>query len=153
MSTRGRVRVGDIIRIPLRDGGYGYGHVLEEPLVAFLDHRDGGETSAFEDLVAKRPAFTIWVSNRPMRDGAWPVVGHIEPDRDALRPPTFFKQDPISRKLTVTYDGGSEVPATAEECVDLERAAVWEPEHVAERLADHFDRRPNVWVESLRMRV
>ena len=43
--------------------------------------------------------------------------------------------------------------AIAEECVGLERAAVWEPEHVEDRLRDHFAGRSNRWVESLKPSV
>lgn len=152
MATRGKVRVGDIVRVPLADGSYGYGHVLTEPLVAFVAHRDGGEAKNFHELIQKPAAFRIWVSNRPMKDGSWSIVGHVEPDAAALRPVPFFKQDALSRRVSITYDGGIEFPATADECRGLERAAVWEPEHAAERLMDYFEGRPNRWVESLRMK-
>lgn len=150
--TRGKIKVGDVVQVSLGDGTYGYGYVLDEPLVAFLDHRDRGELKDFRDLVKKPAAFKIWVSNRPMKEGRWPVVGHVEPNAEILQPVRFFKQDAISRKLSITYNGADEVPATADECRKLERAAVWEPEHVADRLRDHFEGRPNRWVESLRMK-
>ncbi len=152
LATRGRIRVGDVVQVPLSGGTCGYGYVLVEPLIAFLDHRDGGQTEDFHDVVQKPLLFKIWVSNRPMRDGSWPVVGHVDPTTEALKPVPFFKQDAISRKLSITYDGGKEVPATPDDCRGLERAAVWEPEHVVDRLLDHFEGRPNKWVESLRMK-
>ena len=152
MATRGKVGVGDIVRIPLNDGTFGYGHVLDEPLVAFLKHRDSGEVRNFHELVERPVAFRIWVSNKPFKDRRWPVVGHVEPDAETLRPVPFFKQDAVSRKLAITYNGADELPATADDCRGMERAAVWEPEHVAERLLDYFEGRPNRWVESIRMK-
>jgi len=34
----------------------------------------------------------------------------------------------------------------------LERAAVWGPSHVEDRLRDHYAGRKNKWVESLRIK-
>lgn len=46
-----------------------------------------------------------------------------------------------------------ENPATPEECAVLERAAVWDPGHVEDRLRDHFAGQSNKWVESLRLKL
>lgn len=48
-------------------------------------------------------------------------------------------------------NNGEIIRATKEECSGLERSAVWEPEHVEDRLIDHFENRPNKWVESLKI--
>lgn len=150
--TRMTAKVGDIVQIPLGDGTFGYGYVLDEPLIVFLDRRDRGEARDFDELVKRPAAFRIWVRNRPKKGGIWPVVGHVTPTPEALEPVPFFKQDAISRELSITYDGGAEVPATADDCRDLERAAVWDTDHVADRLIDYFEGRPNKWVQSLRMK-
>jgi hypothetical protein len=39
-----------------------------------------------------------------------------------------------------------------EDCVGLERAAVWEPEHIEDRLRDHFNGIKNIWEESLKIK-
>jgi hypothetical protein len=80
----------------------------------------------------------------PLTDGERAVV-----DRRA-------KQDPISKALSIYQEDPvagtfGETPATAQECAGLEVAAVWDPEHVEDRLRDHFDGRPNIWVESIRL--
>jgi hypothetical protein len=36
------------------------------------------------------------------------------------------------------------------ECTSLERAAVWDTEHIEDRLEDYFNGRENKWVESLK---
>ncbi|HEY0158466.1 MAG TPA: hypothetical protein VGF28_14380 [Thermoanaerobaculia bacterium] len=89
--------------------------------------------------------------NRAITSGRWKVLGHVPLDEPLQREPAFFKQDPLSGELTL-YRSGTEYPASAEECQELERAAVWDPEHVEDRLRDHFDGRSNRWVESLRAR-
>ena len=62
------------------------------------------------------------------------------------------KRDRISGKVTV-YTEGVEVPADERATLRLEVAAVWDPEHVVERLRDYYDGRPNKWAESLRASV
>jgi hypothetical protein len=73
--------------------------------------------------------------------------------------PFFFKQDSFNGRLflynssLLTADQGYECPATLAECSGLERAAVWDPEHVVDRLRDHAAGRPNQWVESLKINI
>ena len=61
----------------------------------------------------------------------------------------FFKRDSISGKFSIYEGGGIETPATYDEVVDLECAAVWDPEHVESRLDDHYAGVENLWVKSL----
>jgi hypothetical protein len=89
--------------------------------------------------------------NYAVTDGEWPVIGNVLLTPELQQRPRFFKQDPISKQLSISFSGGGdEQPASLEQCQSLESAAVWEPRHVVERLKDHFARRPNMWVERLK---
>ncbi len=81
--------------------------------------------------------------------GRWLKVGVAPIRRDLSKAVRRYKQDAISGKL-FTMVNGDEVPATRAQCKKLECAAVWSPEHVEDRLRDHFAGRSNVWLESLR---
>ncbi|RVU83481.1 hypothetical protein EOL70_16565 [Leucothrix sargassi] len=59
-----------------------------------------------------------------------------------------FKKDIISGELSI-YINNSDKPASLKECKDLECAAVWDPEHVEDRLRDHCGNKENKWVKSL----
>lgn len=66
------------------------------------------------------------------------------------------KKDPISGECSIYWTDAvsskfGEIPALLEECENLEVAAVWDAHHVEDRLRDHFDGRPNEWVESMRL--
>jgi hypothetical protein len=151
MAGRGKAKIGSVVRVPLPDGVFGYGVVLEEPLVAFVDHHDAGGNVDVHEIVRKPRAFRIWVHNAPLSKGLWPVIGQVEPASEDLAPVTFFKKDPIKGTFSLVT-GGQATPATLEQCQGVERAAVWEARHVVDRLVDHFAGRPNRWVESLRAR-
>ena len=77
-------------------------------------------------------------------------MGHLEVPSTIDQSPPFFKKDDISGALSITYTGDDEKAATQEQVRGMECAAVWEPEHVVDRLNDQFAGRPNKWVESLR---
>ena len=86
--------------------------------------------------------------DRATRSGRWPIVGRAElatvSDLDAT---VIFRQDKISAYESST---GTETPLTFEEADRLECAAVWDPEHVEDRLRDYFSGVPNKWWASMR---
>lgn len=143
--------VGSILEIPLSNGRTAYGRVLTNPLMAFYDIQS--ETPLSPTEILKSPvAFMIWVMNSAVASGRWRVVGHAPLEQALETSPWFFKQDAISRALSL-YREGVERPATIEECLGLERAAVWSAEHVESRLEDHFAGQPNKWVEGMRLKA
>ncbi len=142
--------IGDVVQIDLGAGRFSFGRVLEEPLVAFYD-LESSHIPSPQEIVQLPIVFRIWVMNFAITEGDWGVVGNVALTDDLLEPPRFFKRDSISGKLSITRTGGGdEVAATQKECEGLECAAVWEPEHVVDRLRDHFAGRPNKWVESMK---
>jgi hypothetical protein len=145
--------VGDIVAVPMGDGRFGLAWVLAEPLMAFLEYvAQSADAVAAVEPWGKPVAFRVWVMNRAVTDGLWPVVAHNEVPAQLATPPLFFKQDPLSGALSTTRGGFEEWPASPDEVRGLERAAVWTPKQVVERLEDHFAGRPNKWVETLRFK-
>jgi hypothetical protein len=149
------------VRIDLGDGRCAYGRQLSGVSVEFYD-RVGKTGEAVDplDVVASPVAFTVAVMKYAFRRrGGWElldVVPLTEEERVFVH--RRAKQDPISGALSICWSDPvagtwSETPATAHECVGLEVAAVWDPEHVEDRLRDHFDGRPNRWVESIRLKT
>jgi hypothetical protein len=121
-------------RLTLREGSEAYKHVfahkndalrLENTPVALC--KGGNESAELE---------TEGIGNRPL-------------EHDMIAEPVFFKQDPINNRFFKYYESTT-VAATRQECLGLERAAVWEPEHVEDRLRDHYAGVTNKWVESLK---
>lgn len=151
MGARARRRVGDVVRIPLHEEHMsGYGRVLEDPLFAFYDIRSH-ETPTIKEILGRPILFRIWVSRYALAEDRWEVVGHASLERALRDEPRFAKVDPITGETTIYWGNNHEIPATRTECKGLERAAVWEPEQVEERLRDHFYGRPNSWVEKFKL--
>ncbi|WNG21438.1 hypothetical protein F0U63_47110 [Cystobacter fuscus] len=147
-TKRKRIRrvEGAVVSIDLGDGTHGFGRVLERPLFAFYDLR-GERIPPIEEIIAKPVLFKICVMDHAVTAGTWPVVGSSPLEPSMRESPFFFKQDGPGRFWR--YRSGQETPASRSEIEGLERAAVWEPIHVVDRLKDHFAGRENIWVKSL----
>lgn len=150
---------GRVVRIDLGDGRCAYGRRLNGPSVEFYDRVDAyGESVDLLDLVASRVAFTVRVMDPAFRrPGGWELLDvvplsaseHAEGGHRA-------KKDPISGECSIYWTDAvsgnfGEIPASPEECENLQVAAVWDAQHVEDRLRDHLDGRPNEWVESMRL--
>jgi len=148
-EAKGR-KVGDIVKIPLGDGTHTYAHALQEASFAVYNCRVADEL-AVERVVNRPVLFFVAVMHHAVRKGRWPIIGHSPLDDHLRRPPTFI-QDPLNKNSFSIYENGQIKPSTREQCVGLERMAVWEPEHVEERIRDQYAGRNNKWVELLKMR-
>ena len=149
-SRATRATLGSVIAIPLPDGTCGYGRVLRDPLVAFYDLQST-HILPMQDVMAAGVAFTLFVMKRALMSGRWPVIGDAPLTPELQEKPLFFKRDMISGALSIyRASTGKETRATREECRSVECAAVWDPEHIVERLQDHFAGQANKWTESMR---
>ena len=142
--------IGDIVKIPLGDGTHAYARVLPDASLAFHDSR-GTEELAVEDVVRKPILFFAAVMDHAIKKGRWPIAGHVTLNDNLQAPPRFI-QNAFDKSRFEIYENGRIRPATRHECVGLERMAVWEPEHVEDRLRDHYAGRTDKWSESLKMR-
>jgi Immunity protein 26 len=145
-----RRRTGDIVKIPLEDGTHTYARVLPDASLAFYDSR-GTEDIEVSRIVTLPILFFAAVMYRAITRGRWPVVGHVLRD-DGLRAPPKFIQDPLDARKFSIYEDGQIRPASRQECLGLECAAVWTPEQIEERLLDHYAGRTNEQLESLKIK-
>lgn len=152
-TTQRRIRrkVGDVFSLPLDDGHYAFGRVLEDPLMAVYDFRSDGKT-AIEEVVSQPIAFKIWAIGEAITRGNWPVLGNLPLEDFFAEPVWFFKQDIISKRLSLylSNSNGYEIPATFEQCKDLENVMVWRASRIEDRLRDYFAGRKNISVEASR---
>lgn len=151
-KTQKRV-VGDVVRINLGDGFHSYARVLEEGLFAFYGCRVSEEELSIDRIIASPILFYAAVMDYAVKKGRWPVVGHAPLGDVLLNPPPRFMQDALRKDRFRIYEKGGKIrPATKEECIGLERTAAWDPDHIEDRLRDHYAGRKNKWVESLKIR-
>lgn len=151
-KSRPRPRSGDVYRIDLGDGRFASCQALRLPLYAFFDSLSTDPSGPDPAEIVHGPVlFKVWVMSRAITSGRWVRIGAAPVRKDFLVPERFFKQDDFDPRAISIYCQGEERPATFDECTGLECAAVWDAEHVEDRLRDHYAGRPNPWVESMRL--
>jgi hypothetical protein len=131
--------------VPLDKKWHAYAWTLPEVDFAFFDLRASSDTPVHE-VVQHRIAFRVGVHKSAWSDGRWTRIGKVDPPPEILAPVPTFIRDRLNGQFSI-YLLGDIRPASREECVGLERCAIWEPEHVEDRLRDHFAGRPNKWVQ------
>lgn len=141
---------GTFLRIPLEDGSFGYGRVLPDPYFSFYNYRTEEPSDDLDEIESKPVLFTqsvrVFGYDRWENIGARPIQGEV------AKPVVQFMQDLANfRRCTIFDSEGREWPANPEQCIGLERAAVWEPNGIERRLLDTFMGRPNE--EEMRLRV
>lgn len=137
-----------MIEIELGDQTHVYGRVLRDASYAVYDSRSTKPESI--DSVIDRPIlFFVAVMDRAVKTGRWKVIGHRPLGEAESYPPPTFMQDRFDKKKYQIYERGQIRPSSRKECLGLERAAVWDPEHVEDRIRDHYAGRKNKWLESL----
>lgn len=143
---------GAFVRIALADGSFGYGRLLESPYAAFYNHRTTSPDSELDRIASKPILFRIAV--RHLALNAWEFIGQRALEEHLTQPVVQFMQDLGNfRRCTIFDTAGNERAAEPQECVGLERAAVWEQSSVEERLLDAFQGRPNADEEHLKVRL
>lgn len=133
---------GTFLRIPLPDGSFAYGRVVATGDIAFYEHRTT-EPAGDLDQIGSRPLLYT-LSVRFTDPSRWEDIGHRPLEGTVAQPVVFFMQDLMDSSDCRIFDSeGMSRPATPEECIGLERSAVWEQHGVEQRLLDNFMGRPN----------
>lgn len=115
---------GTFVRIRLQDQSYAYARFLDIPDVAFYDYRMAQPESDLDAIGAKPILFTVSVMTSTL--GACENIGWRELEDPLTEPVVRFMQSAGDhRRCTIFDTAGNERPATPEECVGIERAAVW----------------------------
>jgi immunity protein 26 of polymorphic toxin system len=148
---RQRRILGGIYRIALGDGTFAYCQALAEAEFVFFELRDEGDAAPSE-VAGRNHLFRIAIHKSAWDTGRWSLIGMAPIAPDLQGPVPKFVQDPIKPDKFSIYLGGRIRPASREECAGLERSAVWDPEHVEDRIRDHYAGASNKWVESQRLK-
>ena len=132
MGMKKRVQVGDVLAIPLDDGRFAFCRVLKDASIGVYDYVVATpETLPPLDMSY---AFVVGVYTDVLTSGEWPrVLRKPIPNEESAWPPPYVVRDVISGKVSI-YHQGVMRPASSEECQGLEPAAIWDKEHILERI-------------------
>jgi hypothetical protein len=140
--TRPHHKPGAFVRIRLPDGSFGYGRLLAPPDVAFYDYRTSEPESDLETIGSKSTLFDQSVMTSGLK--RWDYLGEKPLEAALASPVVRFMQDLADfRKCTIVDSAGNQRSATPEECIGIERSAVWDARQLEKRLLDTLLGHPN----------
>ncbi|NOI17852.1 hypothetical protein F0223_06355 [Vibrio coralliilyticus] len=139
--------IGKVVEIKLSNSQYCYAMVIREPLVAFSEQFFEEPQSDF-DTMFDHSIFCLWVMKYALGRKGWPKVGKVKSHPVFYQKHPFYKFDNTAKTFSI-YSDGKETPATREECLDLESAAVWDKHHVEDRLLAKSKGEACIWSASL----
>jgi hypothetical protein len=129
---RTRPTVGDVVQFSLPDGTYAYGRVLRDTSVAF--YRTTTRRPGEPPIGSRDYQFVVGVYNHVLKSEAVPVVGHDPSiDDDDEWPPPYSVTDHMTGRIKL-YKKGILLNGSADETRGLDPAAVWDLNHVVDRL-------------------
>jgi hypothetical protein len=143
--------VGAVLSVPLETSGVCFAVTLPEADFAFFGPT-AAKDAASNKLFTHPVLFRVAVHKSAWVTGRWSRLSKVELPPSLLAPEPKFIQDALNPSKFELYIGGVIRPATRSECEGLEQAAVWEPEHVEDRLRDQLVGVPNIWFEQLRIK-
>lgn len=146
MSRQQRT-IGGVLKIELGDGYHTYARILPDAAYAFYDSRTQKDITDLNDIANKPILFITGVYNDAVTSGRWKKLGSLPLEESLRVPPPAFIQDPIDPNVFRIYHNGQIRPVDKEECLGLERASVWEPEDIEERIRNHYAGEPNIHLE------
>lgn len=147
-TKRQRIIVGSIIEIQINKEYYVYAQILSNGGYAFFDYRNDIPLSDLTRLLDKPILFIVCVYDYIIKNNIWHVIGEL-PIRDELKTqPLMYIHDANTDAYSL-YDNntGKITPCTKEEAYGLERAAVWEENHIEDRIRDYYNNMPCVWLK------
>ena len=128
---KAKIKLGDIFQIPLPNGKFAYGRVYRDACIAIYQ-----EMTDLPNQVPKEEKFQFIVGfyQDILKTGQWQLVGNRPfQNKDEEWPPPMFVIDKISGGFSI-YHKGEFSKSKKEECLGLEEAAVWDAEHIIDRI-------------------
>jgi len=145
---------GAFIEISLPNGKYSYGRILAKASFAFYSIYSDERVTDLNIIRKSNVLFINSVYKYAITKNRWKIIGVSEIEPELKNLPMEFIQDILNPTQFEIYNPntGEINPAKMADCIGLEKAAVWEPEHIEDRIIDYFEGRPNKWVESLKIK-
>ncbi|OKS89027.1 immunity 26/phosphotriesterase HocA family protein [Mucilaginibacter polytrichastri] len=145
---------GAFFEIKLPNGKYSYGRILPKANFSFYNIYSEKPIIDINEIQKQSVLFINAVYKAAITKDRWTKIGVAELELSLQTMPLKFIEDQLAPGNYSLYNPNTGVitEVTKDKCVGLERSAVWEPEHIEERIIDHFEGRPNKWVEQLKIK-
>jgi hypothetical protein len=152
ISKRQRYKAGAIAKIGLHNNRMAFGRLLPgvASIICVYDFVVNENKQVSVDDILKNPVlFCCGLYRTIITKGTFEIIGIREFTENEIKNISpLFTQDIVNIKdCVIWWPTGEERKASPEECVGLERSAVWTEEGLIERIDDHYAGKRNFHVE------
>ncbi len=143
-----RRTVGSVVKIPLENNYHTYARILTDDFAFYDIHTK--EDLSINEIVKSPVLFFAAVYDDVLKDGWVKVSKALSIEAHLKDKPPVYTQDRLNPTNYTIYKNGEEIPATKQDCINLEYLMIWEKQEIEERLNDHFAGRKNEFVEKMK---
>lgn len=149
VTKRKRIREkpGQVFRVPLGNGMFGYGQLID-PYSVFFDYKDNGINTDPNFVIQQPVAFTVTVDSYAIKDQLWEVITVLPIKPEFIQSRRRFTYSSDTKEYYIWEKGKDQIAGTPEDIKGLEMIASWGHRAAEQRLLDYFEGRPNYDYES-----
>ena len=139
---------GDVFRLPLGDGRYGFGRVLTATDRAFYAFTSTERRPPLGDILGSQLLFVVGSTDDGFARRQWFVIHH-RPLEQRLRAPVFFYHQAVGADVCTVFDiwqPGHDESRPVSACTELEPWAAWSAHHCRDRLVASLAGKPCQWI-------
>jgi hypothetical protein len=145
-KKRIREKPGQVFRVPLGNGLFGYGQ-LADPDSIFFDYTDDGKNTDPAHVIQQPVVFEVTVDSYAIKDQIWEVIAVLPVNPYFMRNKRAFQYMSGTNEYYIWEKGKEPRPGIPEDIKGHEMITSWGHRHVEQRLLDYFEGRPNYTYE------
>lgn len=146
---RQHITIGSIVEIDIEGQYYVYAQIARNKQCVFWDFRTKSRLNDLSQLNGKPVLFIVDVYNYVISRGFWQIIGKMPlEERLSILPNQFIYHRNENPEFELyNPNDGTISPSSMDECRYLERAAVWDKNHIEDRIRDHYNGKPCMWLD------
>jgi len=145
--------LGAFFKVQIDNNYHTYGRIIANYVYAFYDFKTNKEESDLLKIEKSKIIFKIFVNHKAIASGAWKIVGVSELSSELEQTVPFFIQEIGDIRCCWIDLNGNRTKVVVEDCIGLERLAIWDQVHVEKRLFDYYNGIQNEYLQGLRLRI
>ncbi len=151
VKKRQRFKEGSIVKIKLSENRFVLGRLLPGFSVSIYDLiiKSDKDIPSVDDIIKNKVSFCVCIYKNIITKGIFEIVDFKEltPTEIDKIPPQFTQSLGYYQDCVIFYKDGREYKVKPEECIGLERSAVWDEHSLVDRIEDYYKKKKNFYVE------
>lgn len=152
MKSKQKYIAGSIVKIHLKNKTFAYGRIMGDQIAVYdLINSNNEHDPKIEFIIQQPILFYVFIFDSVKTEGNLKTMGIIKLTQEEVeKTPPSFNQDTININDCVIFHHDARFPpykATAQDCIGLERATIYDFEDVIKRIENYYAGNKDNFVE------